>query len=107
MPTLTESIAFQEASPLTQENMTFYYNKSFSLHTWTANLEEASAALSPVFGELFGEGQGEINVSSTKLMVWLRVSVSETHPNQTVHGNGNGQSHLLEHFCIVLTLFLI
>ena len=59
MPTVSEYDAFQEASPAVQENMTFYYNSSFSLRTWSAHSEAGSAALSPVFGEIFGEGQSK------------------------------------------------
>ncbi len=57
MPTVSEYEAFQEASAEVQQNMTFYYNSSASLQTWSAVSEEGSAALSPVFGDVFGEGQ--------------------------------------------------
>lgn len=59
MPTVSEYPAYQEASPEAQENMTYYYNSSFSLRIWSANSEAGSAALSPVFGEIFGEGQSK------------------------------------------------
>ena len=60
MPTVPEYDAFKEASPAVQENMTRYYNLSFSLRTWSANSEAGSAALAPVFGEIYGEGQSEL-----------------------------------------------
>ena len=65
MPTVPEYEAFQEASAEVQENMTFYYNSSASLRTWSANSEEGSRALSPVFGDIFGEGQSNYEVFST------------------------------------------
>ncbi|XP_015765926.1 PREDICTED: laminin subunit gamma-1-like [Acropora digitifera] len=57
MPTVPEYQAFKEASPDVQKNMTFYYNASASLRTWSAVSDEGSAALSGVFGEIFEEGQ--------------------------------------------------
>lgn len=62
MPTVSEYEVFQEASAEVQENMTFYYNSSASLRTWSANSEEGSRALSPVFGDIFGEGQSNCQV---------------------------------------------
>ena len=57
MPTVPEYRVYQEASAEVQENMTYYYNQSASLRTWSANSEKGSQALSPVFGDIFGEGQ--------------------------------------------------
>ncbi|XP_027039863.1 laminin subunit beta-1-like [Pocillopora damicornis] len=57
MPTVSEYNVFKEASAEVQENMTFYYNASSSLKTWSANSEAGSRALAPVFGSIFGEGQ--------------------------------------------------
>ena len=62
MPTVPEYDAFQAASPAVQENMTYYYNLSSSLRTWSANSEAGSVALSPVFGEIFEEGQSESEI---------------------------------------------
>lgn len=59
MPTVPEYQAFKEASPDVQKNMTFYYNASASLRTWSAVSDEGSAALSGVFGEIFEEGQSK------------------------------------------------
>ena len=58
MPTVPEYDVYKEASPEVQENMTFYYNSSSSLQTWSANSEAGSRALAPIFGSIFGEGQG-------------------------------------------------
>ncbi|PFX13764.1 Laminin subunit gamma-1 [Stylophora pistillata] len=57
MPTVTEYDVFKEASAEVQQNMTFYYNVSSSLKTWSADSEEGSQALAPVFGSIFGEGK--------------------------------------------------
>ena len=70
MPTVPEYDAFQSASPAVQENMTHYYNLSSSLRTWSANSEEGSAALSPLFGEILGEGQSkDLNAVNVHLYV--------------------------------------
>ena len=37
MSTVSEYDVFKEASAEVQENMTFYYNASSSLKTWSAN----------------------------------------------------------------------
>ena len=66
MPTVSEYDVFREASAEVQENMTFYYNASSSLKTWSANSEAGSRALAPVFGNIFGEGQGNINTNKDK-----------------------------------------
>ena len=52
MPTVSEYDVFKEASAEVQENMTFYYNASSSLKTWSANSEAGSRALAPVFGNI-------------------------------------------------------
>lgn len=57
MPTVPEYYAFKEASPAVQDNMTYYYNASASLRTWSANSKAGSSVLSGIFGEIFGEGQ--------------------------------------------------
>lgn len=57
MPTVSEYDVFKSASPAVQENMTYYFNQSASLRSWSAVSVEGSASLSPVFGEIFGEGQ--------------------------------------------------
>lgn len=59
MPTVSEYDVFKSASPAVQENMTYYFNQSASLRSWSAVSVEGSASLSPVFGEIFGEGQGK------------------------------------------------
>lgn len=59
MPTVPEYTAFKEAPPDVQKNMTFYYNASASLRTWSAFSAEGSAALSGIFGEIFEEGQSK------------------------------------------------
>lgn len=59
MPTVPEYPAFKEAPPDVQKNMTFYYNASASLRSWSALSDEGSAALSGVFGEIFEEGQSK------------------------------------------------
>ena len=56
----------QEDYAEVQENMTLYYNASSSLKTWSANSEAGSRALAPVFGNIFGEGQGSINTNKDK-----------------------------------------
>ena len=60
MPTVPEYYAFKEASPAVQDNMTYYYNASASLRTWSANSKAGSSVLSGIFGEIFGEGQSKI-----------------------------------------------
>ena len=52
MPTVSEYDVFKEASAEVQENMTFYYNASSFLKTWSANSEAGSRALAPVFGNI-------------------------------------------------------
>ena len=66
MPTVSEYDVFKEASAEVQENMTFYYNASSSLKTWSANSEAGSRALAPVFGNIFGEGHGNVNTNKDK-----------------------------------------
>ena len=75
MPTVPVYEAFQEASAEVQENMTFYYNSSASLRTWSANSEEGSRALSPVFGDIFGEGQSN-NIMKSFLQIPIIIMLS-------------------------------
>ena len=77
MPTVSEYDVFKEASAEVQENMTFYYNASSSLKTWSANSEAGSRALAPVFGNIFGEGQGNINTNKDKNKITFRTAARD------------------------------
>ena len=82
MPTVSEYDVFKSASPAVQENMTYYFNQSASLRSWSAVSVEGSASLSPVFGEIFGEGQ-------SKNFTYLTYKINNTLQAEVSFWRGN------------------